>query len=98
MRAPLALRSREGRDYTDGCMLQTALRNIATRLRIESIRSTSEAGSGHPTSCCSAADIIAALLLAAMRYDPTDPQPPGAARLVPSTDHRAPVCVAGWDR
>ena len=33
-----------------------ALKNIATRLRIDSIRATTEAGSGHPTTCCSAAD------------------------------------------
>ena len=37
-----------------------ALMNVATRLRIDSVRSTSEAGSGHPTTCCSAADIMAA--------------------------------------
>ena len=36
--------------------------------------STSEAGSGHPTSCCSAADIMAALFFAEMRFDPKDPQ------------------------
>ena len=35
-----------------------ALRNAATHLRIESVRSTSVAGSGHPSSCCSAADIV----------------------------------------
>ena len=63
-------------NYTDGCMLQTALRNIATRLRIDSMRATSEAGSGHPTTCCSAADVMAALFFAEMRYDPTEPQPP----------------------
>ena len=47
-----------------------ALKNIATRLRIESVRATTEAGSGHPTTCCSAADIMAALFFAEMRYDP----------------------------
>ena len=36
--------------------------------------STSEAGSGHPTSCCSAADVVAALFFAEMRFDPKDPQ------------------------
>ena len=52
------------------------LRNIATQLRIDSIRSTSEAGSGHPTTCMSAAEIVAALFFAEMRYDPQDPQQP----------------------
>ena len=40
-----------------------ALHDKATRLRIHSIRSTAEAGSGHPTSCMSAADIVATLLM-----------------------------------
>ena len=34
------------------------------------VRSTSQAGSGHPTSCMSAADIVAALFFGEMRYDP----------------------------
>ena len=38
-----------------------ALMNIATRLRIDSVRSTTAAGSGHPTTCCSAAEIMAVL-------------------------------------
>ena len=49
-----------------------ALKNIATRLRIDSLRATTEPGSGHPTTCCSAADIVAALFFAEMRYDPTE--------------------------
>ena len=54
----------------DRASLIPALKNIATQLRIDSIRSTSEAGSGHPTSCCSAADLVAALFFAEMRFDP----------------------------
>ena len=41
--------------------LLTVLSNKATDLRIESVKATSEAGSGHPSSCCSAADIVAVL-------------------------------------
>ena len=41
--------------------LLTLLGDKATLLRIHSIRSTTEAGSGHPTSCASAAEIVAAL-------------------------------------
>jgi transketolase len=77
-------------------MLQTALRNIATRLRIESIQSTSEAGSGHPTTCMSAADIIAGLFFAEMRYDPAEPGHPGADRFVLSKGHAAPILYAAW--
>ena len=49
------------------------LQNIATELRIDSVRSTTQAGSGHPTTCLSAADIVAALFFAEMRFDPLDP-------------------------
>jgi transketolase len=73
-----------------------ALKNIATRLRIESIRATSEAGSGHPTTCCSAAELVAALFFAEMRYDPTDPKNPFADRFVLSKGHAAPILYAAW--
>src|SRR5258705_6434965 len=73
-----------------------ALKNIATRLRIDSIRSTSEAGSGHPTSCCSAADLVAALFFAELRFDPKDPHHPGSDRFVLSKGHAAPLLYAAW--
>ena len=73
-----------------------ALINIATRLRIDSVRSTSEAGSGHPSSCCSAAEIVAALFFAEMRYDPRDPQNPDNDRFVLSKGHAAPILYAAW--
>ena len=73
-----------------------ALRNIATRLRIESVRATSEAGSGHPTSCCSAADIMAALFFGQMRFDPRDPGNEENDRFVLSKGHAAPVLYAVW--
>ena len=73
-----------------------ALMNIATRLRIDSVRSTSEAGSGHPSTCCSAAEIIAALFFAEMRYDPRDPQNPDNDRFVLSKGHAAPLLYAAW--
>src|SRR6478609_2828240 len=72
------------------------LRNIATQLRIDSVRSTTEAGSGHPTTCLSAADIIAALFFAEMRFDPQDPQHPEADRFVLSKGHAAPILYAVW--
>jgi transketolase len=73
-----------------------ALRNIATRLRIDSVRSTSEAGSGHPTTCCSAADIVAALFFAEMRFDPADPKHHDNDRFVLSKGHAAPLLYAAW--
>jgi transketolase len=73
-----------------------ALKNIATRLRMESIRATSEAGSGHPTTCCSAAEIVAALFFGEMRYDPSQPRHPHADRFVLSKGHAAPILYAAW--
>lgn len=72
------------------------LENVATRLRIHSIRATTAAGSGHPTSCCSAADLVAALFFDAMRLDPKNPQAPGTDRFVMSKGHAAPLLYAAW--
>jgi transketolase len=73
-----------------------ALYNKATQLRIESVRATSEAGSGHPSSCCSAADIVAALFFSVMRYDPKNPKAPNSDRFVLSKGHAAPLLYAAW--
>src|ERR671910_3788197 len=73
-----------------------ALQNIATRLRIDSARSTSEAGSGHPTSCFSAADLVAALFFAEMRFDPRNPQHAGSDVFILSKGHAAPLLYAAW--
>ena len=73
-----------------------ALRNVATRLRIDSVRATSEAGSGHPTSCASAAEIVAALFFAEMRYTPSNPQNPDNDRFILSKGHAAPILYAAW--
>src|SRR5215471_18609174 len=81
---------------TDRAQLVPALKNIATRLRIDSIRSTSEAGSGHPTSCMSMADVMAALFFAEMRFDPKNPHLPDADRFILSKGHAAPILYAAW--
>src|SRR5438105_1084304 len=72
------------------------LHNLATQLRIDSVRSTSEAGSGHPTSCCSAAEIVAALFFAEMRFDPKDPHNQDSDRFILSKGHAAPILYAAW--
>ena len=76
--------------------LITALQSVAARLRIESVRATSEAGSGHPSSCCSAADIVAALFFGHMRFDPTNPQYEDNDRFILSKGHAAPLLYAAW--
>jgi transketolase len=73
-----------------------AFRNIATRMRIDSVRSTTAAGSGHPSTCCSAADVMSALFFAAMRFDPADPERADSDRFVLSKGHAAPLLYAAW--
>ena len=73
-----------------------SLRNIATRLRLESVLATTESASGHPSTCCSAADIVAALFFAEMRFDPKHPQLATADRFVLSKGHAAPLLYAAW--
>ena len=73
-----------------------ALKNLATELRIDSIQSTTEAGSGHPTTCMSAAEIVATLFFGEMRFDPKNPQNPDNDRFVLSKGHAAPILYAAW--
>jgi transketolase len=80
----------------DRASLVPALKNIATRLRIDAIRATSESGTGHPTSCMSMAEIMAALFFAEMRYDPKDPKNSESDRFVLSKGHAAPILYAAW--
>jgi transketolase len=76
--------------------LITALQNKATTLRIKSVRATTEAGSGHPSSCCSAAGIVATLFFSVMRYDPKNPKHPKNDRFILSKGHAAPLLYATW--
>src|SRR5713226_3562373 len=70
------------------------LREKARMLRIHSMRATTAAGSGHPTSCLSAADIVSALFFHAMRYDAKNFDAPTGDRFVLSKGHAAPVLYA----
>ena len=72
------------------------LQEKATRLRIESIRATTKAGSGHPTSCASAAEIISTLFFSVMRYDPAQPASPLNDVFILSKGHAAPILYAAW--
>jgi transketolase N-terminal domain/subunit len=49
---------------------------VARQLRADSIRSPMAAGSGHPTSSLSAADLMAVLLVGHLRYDWAEPKNP----------------------
>jgi transketolase len=70
------------------------LRSIAQRLRRISVLSTSAAGSGHPTTCLSAADLMAALFFDEMHFDPQQPDRPGSDLFVLSKGHAAPILWA----
>uniref|UniRef100_A0A8C1KD54 Transketolase n=1 Tax=Cyprinus carpio TaxID=7962 RepID=A0A8C1KD54_CYPCA len=59
-----------------------ALRNIANRLRINSIKATTAVGNGHPTSCCSVAEIMSVLFFHTMKYRPDDPKNPNNDRFI----------------
>ncbi len=73
-----------------------SLKGIANQLRIHSIQATTAAGSGHPTSCCSAADLVAALFFGHMRYDPKNPHFYNNDRFILSKGHAAPLLYAAW--
>src|SRR6266852_3019500 len=72
------------------------LKGIANQLRIHSIQATTAAGSGHPTSCCSAADVVAALFFGHMRYDAKNPHYHNNDRFMLSKGHAAPLLYAAW--
>jgi transketolase len=82
----------------DRARLVPVLHNIATALRIDSIRATTAAGSGHPTTCASAADLVAALFFAEMRFDPAQPRHVHNDRFVLSKGHAAPLLYAAWSQ
>ena len=64
---------------------------LAQQLRIDSIRSTTEAGSGHPTSSMSAADLMAVLMSKYLRYDFDQPKLPNNDHFILSKGHAAPL-------
>ncbi len=65
--------------------------HLATQLRVDSIRSTTNAGSGHPTSSMSAADLMSVLLISYLRYDFDNPQNPNNDHLIFSKGHASPL-------
>jgi transketolase len=76
--------------------LENFLKHTAYNLRISSLRMTTQAGSGHPTSALSAADIVAALFFSIMNFDPKDPYNPNNDRFILSKGHASPVLYAVW--
>ena len=74
--------------------LQITLQIIADKLRIHSMVMTTQAGSGHPTSSLSAAEIMSVLFFHVMRYDPAHMNYLDNDEFVLSKGHAAPVLYA----
>uniref|UniRef100_A0A8C8A323 Transketolase n=1 Tax=Oryzias sinensis TaxID=183150 RepID=A0A8C8A323_9TELE len=72
------------------------LKDVANKLRINSIKATCASNSGHPTSCCSAAELMSVLFFHAMRYKADDPRNQCNDRFVLSKGHAAPILYAVW--
>jgi transketolase len=72
------------------------LKEKGRRLRIDSLKATTEAGSGHPSSCLSAADLMSVIFFHEMRFDPKDPHSVANDRFVLSKGHAAPLLWAAY--
>ena len=64
---------------------------LAAQLSVDSIRASTAAGSGHPTSSMSAAHLVAVLFSDHLRYDVDDPKNPANDRFVLSKGHASPL-------
>ncbi|WP_405810191.1 transketolase [Streptomyces sp. NBC_00210] len=70
------------------------LAELGQQLRVDAVRAADAAGSGHPTSSMSAADLGAVLLANHLRYDFERPDHPGNDRLIFSKGHASPLLYA----
>jgi transketolase len=67
------------------------LYDLGQQLRVDSVRASAAAGSGHPTSSMSAADLMAVLLANHLRWNTDDPHDPGNDHLIFSKGHASPL-------
>ena len=73
---------------------RSEVEELAAQFRVRSIRMTERAGSGHPTSSMSAADLVAVLVARHLRLDPEQPDALGNDRLLFSKGHASPLLYA----
>src|SRR5271169_5340477 len=73
-----------------------SIKQKARLLSIYSMMSTTAAGSGHPTSCMSAAELMAGIFFYAMKFDAKNPNSNDSDRFVLSKGHAAPVLYAAF--
>jgi len=78
----------------------TVLKDMATKLRIHSVKMTLASKSGHPTSCSSMAELMSVLFFKVMKYkDPKvhkEQRDPANDRFILSKGHAAPILYAAW--
>ena len=65
--------------------------DLAAQFRVDSVRSSTSAGSGHPTSSMSAADLLAVLIGRHLRYDWDNPRDDRNDHLIFSKGHASPL-------
>src|SRR5262249_24082566 len=65
--------------------------DLAQQIRVDSIRVSTKAGSGHPTSSMSAADLMAVLMTKYLHYDFDHPENPNNDHLIFSKGHPSPL-------
>ena len=83
---------------TEDETLLDKLQDAAHRMRIDSIKMTDAAGSGHPTSCASMAELISAIFFHpdGMNFDPHNPRSFANDKFVLSKGHAAPILYSAW--
>ncbi|MFI9340970.1 transketolase [Streptomyces sp. NPDC052773] len=69
---------------------------LGQQLRVDSVRAAAAAGSGHPTSSMSAADLMAVLLANHLRYDFDRPDHPANDRFILSKGHASPLLYSAF--
>jgi transketolase len=80
----------------DPVLDDTRIGELAQQLRVDAVRAAAAAGSGHPTSSMSAAELTAVLLTRHLRYDFDQPDHPGNDHLILSKGHASPLLYAAY--
>ncbi|MGV0715073.1 transketolase [Mycolicibacterium sp. XJ662] len=83
-------------ELVEGCMDTSRVGRLAKQLRVDAIRASTAAGSGHPTSSMSAADLMAVLLARHLRYDWQQPYHHDNDHFILSKGHASPLLYAAF--
>ena len=79
-------------------MMEKKLQQIAKVLRKDSLEMTTSAGSGHPSSCLSCADLMSVLFFNEMKYDVKNSKNPDNDEFIMSKGHAAPILYSSLYR